>query len=198
MTKHRFSIRWLCESCSCTTPSICVHEMRVSPMFKTVTTGLSIAPLPISHFRWGWDSNPWVPLMLHYILPPHRQNLPMLSLRPKKPPDSLSRFNTSANKSMRFCRNPMLSTSSAMINTRYCTSFRLETKFGYIWKMSVLHGHIGSSSHFVMGLTLSWRLWVAMILSSILHPSLAYTQCSMLTSFGHISHHYWTPKRLQN
>jgi hypothetical protein len=63
--------------------------MRVFPMFNTTTTGLSIAPPTIAHFRWGWDSNPWVPLMLHYLLQPHRKNLPMFSLRPTKPPDSL-------------------------------------------------------------------------------------------------------------
>jgi hypothetical protein len=51
----------------------------------------------------------------------------MFSLRPTKPPDSLSRFNTSANRSRRFCRNPMLSTSRAMINIGYCKNFRLET-----------------------------------------------------------------------
>jgi hypothetical protein len=114
-------------------------------MFNTVTTGLSIAPPTIAHFRWGWDSNPWVPLMLHYLFPPHRQTLPMFSLRPTKPPDSLSGFNTSANRSRRFCRNPMLSTSNAMINTGYHTSFRLETKSGYICRRSISQGPIGSS-----------------------------------------------------
>jgi hypothetical protein len=167
-------------------------------MFSTNTTGLSIAPLVISHFRWGWDSNPWVPLMLHHLLQPHRQNLIMFSLRPKKPPDSLSRFSTSANRSMRFYRNPMLSTSNAMIKTRYRTSFRWETSFVYICRKRTLQGPIGISSHFIMGLTLSPRLWVAIILSSTLHPSLYCTQCSMWTSFGHIFHHYWTPQRSQN
>jgi hypothetical protein len=133
--------------------------------------------------------------MLHYLLPPHRQNIPMFSLRPKNPPDSLSRFNTSANRSRIFCRNPMLSMSNAMINTWYRTGFRLETTFGYIFRRSVSQGPIRSSAHFSMGLTLSLRLWVAMLLSSSLHPSLSYTQCSMWTSFDHIFHHYWTPQR---
>jgi hypothetical protein len=65
--------------------------------------------------------------------------------------------------------------NSAMINTGYRTSFRLETKFGYICIRSISHGPIISSSHFTMGLTLSPRLWVAMLLSSTLHPSLACT-----------------------
>jgi hypothetical protein len=119
-------------------------------MFNTVTTGLSIAPLAIAHFRWDWDSNPWVPLMLHYLLQPHRQTLPMFSLRPTNPPDSLSGFNTSSNRSMRFCRKPMLSTSSAMINTGYHTSFRLETRSGYICRRSILQGPIRSSAHFTI------------------------------------------------
>jgi hypothetical protein len=131
--------------------------------------------------------------MLHYLLQPHRQTLPMFGLRPTKPPDSFSGFNTSANSSMRFCRNPILSTSSAMINRRYRTSFRLETSFGYICKRIILQGPIRSSTHFSMGLTPSPRLWVAMILSSTLHPSLVCTHCSMWTSFSHIFHHYWTP-----
>jgi hypothetical protein len=58
----------LCTSCTCTNLSIHVHGIRVSPMFNTVTTGLSIAPPSIAHFKWGYDSNIWVPLMLHYLL----------------------------------------------------------------------------------------------------------------------------------
>jgi hypothetical protein len=69
----------------------------------------------------------------------------MFSLRPTKPPDSLSGFNTSTNRSMRFCRNPMLSTSNAMINTGYHTSFRWETRSGYICRKNALQGPIRSS-----------------------------------------------------
>jgi hypothetical protein len=154
-------------------------------MFNKATTGLSIAPPSISHFRWGWDSNHWVTLMLHYLLPPHRKNLPMFSLRSTKPLDSLRRF----------CRNLMLSTRSAMINTGYRTSFKWETRSGYICRKSALQGPIKISTHFTMGLTLSPRLWVGIILSSTLHHSLACTQYSMWTSFNHIFHPYWTPQR---
>jgi hypothetical protein len=171
--------------------------MRVSPTFITVTKGLSIAPSSIAHFKWGWDSNPWVPLMLHYLLQPQRQTLPMFILRPTKTPDSLSRFRTFANRSMRFSKKPMLITSNSMINTGYRTSFRLETRFGYICRKSILQGPIGSSAYFFMDLTLSPRLWVAILLSSKLHPSLACNQCSMWTSFDHIFHHYWTHQRSQ-
>ena len=126
-------------------------------MFNTVTTGLSITPSAISHFKWGWDSNPWVPLMFHNPLQPHRHNLPMFSLRLKNPPDSLSGFSTSTNRSMRFCRNPMLSTRNAMINTGFHTSFKLETKSGYICRRSISSSPIKISIHFAMGLTLSPR-----------------------------------------
>jgi hypothetical protein len=119
-------------------------------------------------------------------------------VRLTKPLDSLSRFNKSTNRSMRFYKNPLLSTSNAMINTRYHTNFRWDTSFGYICRKSASQGPIESSVHFSMGLTLSLRMWVKMILSSTFPHSLACTQCSMWTSFGHIFHHYWTPLRLQN
>jgi hypothetical protein len=121
-----------------TTLSILIYGMRVFPMFNTTTIWLSIAPPTIDPFRWGWDSNPWVPLMLHYLLEPHRKILPMFSLRPTKPPDSLSGFITSTNRSMRFCRKPMLSTSNTMINTGYCISFRWEIRSGYICRKNTL------------------------------------------------------------
>jgi hypothetical protein len=167
-------------------------------MSNIVTKGLSIVPPSIVHFRWVWDSNPWDPLMFHLLLPPHRKNLRLISLWSTKPPDPLRRFNTSANRSKRFCKNPMLSKSNAMINTWYHTGFRLVKKYGYICRRSISLGPIGSFDHFVMGLTLSPILWVAMILSSTLHPSLVYIQYSMWTSFGDIFHHYWTPLRSSN
>jgi hypothetical protein len=92
----------------------------------------------------------------------------MLSLRPTMPPESLRGFSTSANSSMRFCRKPMLSTSNTMIKIGYLTSFRLETRSGYICRRSFLQVPIGSSAHFAMDLTASLRLWVAMILISTL------------------------------
>jgi hypothetical protein len=121
-------------------------------MFNTTTKWLSIAPPTIAHFRCGWDSNPWVPFMLHYLLQPHRKNLHMFNLKPTNPLDSLSGFKTSANRSMRFCINPMLSTSDAMINTKYCTSFRWETRSGYICRKIALQGPIGRSVHFIVDL----------------------------------------------
>jgi hypothetical protein len=162
-------------------------------LFRTV----AFAPA-ITHFRWVWDSNPWDPLMFHSLLPLHRESLPLISLQLTKPPDSFSGFITSTNRFKRFCRNPMLSTSIAMINTGYHTSFRLVTKFGYICKRRVSPGPIGSFTHFAMGLILSPRLWVVMLLSSTLHPSLVYIQYSTWTSFDHIFHHYLTLLRSQN
>jgi hypothetical protein len=167
-------------------------------MANIVTTWLSIVPPTIAHLWWVWDSNPWDSLMLHFLLLPHIQNLPLINKRSTKPQDSLSGFITSANRSKRFCRNPMLSTSSTTINTGYHTSFRLATKSSYICRRSVSSGPIRSFDHFVMGLTLSPRLWVEMILSSTLHPSMVYIQYSIWTSFSHIFHHYWTPLRSSN
>jgi hypothetical protein len=118
MAKQRSSIRRLCTSRTYINLRIFVVRMRFFPMFNTTTTWLSISPTAIAPFRWGWDSNPWVPLMLHYLLQPHKQILPMFILRSKNPPDSFSRFTTSSNRSMRFSRNPMLSTSNTMIYTR--------------------------------------------------------------------------------
>jgi hypothetical protein len=62
-------------------------------------------------------------------------------------------------------RNPMLSTSNAMINIGCHTSFRWETRFGCICRRSTLQDPIISFIHFVMVLTPSPRLWVTMILS---------------------------------
>jgi hypothetical protein len=50
-------------------------------------------------------------------------------------------------------------------------------------------------SHSIMGRTPSPRLWVTILLSSTFPLSLACTQSSTWLSFGHISHHYWTPQR---
>jgi hypothetical protein len=53
MARQRSSIGLLCTFCACTTLNIHVHAMRFFPMFNIATTRLSIAPLAISHFRWG-------------------------------------------------------------------------------------------------------------------------------------------------
>jgi hypothetical protein len=124
MARKRSPIILLCTSYTCITLSIHINGMRFIPMFNTTTIGFSIAPPTISHFRWDCDSNPWVPLMLHYLLQPHRHNIPMFIQRPTNPPDSLRGFNTSTNRSMTFCINTMLCTRTTMINTRYCTCFR--------------------------------------------------------------------------
>jgi hypothetical protein len=186
--------RMTVQSYACITLNIRVHGMRVFPMFNTTTTRLSIAPPTIVPFRWGWDSNPWVPLILHYLLQPHRQILLVFSLRPTKPPNSLSKFSSSTNRSMRFCRKPMLSTSSAMINIGYRTNLRWETRSGYICRNNALQGPIGSSVHFTIGPTLSPRLWVTMLLSSTLPRSLDSTdvQCGPPTT---IFSTIWTPRR---
>jgi hypothetical protein len=61
---------------------------------------------------------------------------PMLRLRLIKKPNFLSESNTSNNNFMIFYRNPMPSTSNAMINIEYHTIFRWEIRYGYIFKKS--------------------------------------------------------------
>jgi hypothetical protein len=164
-------------------------------MFNTVTTDPYIAQPTTTPFRWGWDFNHWVTWRLHYPLRPHRKNHPMLKPNPTKQPGSLNKSNTYTNMFKIFCRNPMPSTSSAMINTWCPTSFRWAIKFGFICRNNSLQDPIRSFIHSVMDLTPSPRLWVIIILSSTFPPSLACTQCLMWTSFGHTFHHYWTPQR---
>jgi hypothetical protein len=77
----------------------------------------------------------------------------------------LSESNTSNNKFMIFCRNPMPSTSNATINIEYHTSFRWEIRYGCICRKSTSHDPIGSYAHSDMGLTPSPRLWVRIILN---------------------------------
>jgi hypothetical protein len=83
----------------------------------------------------------------------------------------------------------------SFFNIGYHTSLRLAIESSYIFKRNVSLGPIKSFSHFVMVLTLSPRLWVAMLLSSTLHPSLVCIHYSMWTFFSHIFHRYWRPLR---
>jgi hypothetical protein len=106
------------------------HGMRVFPMLNIAKTKPYIAQLTTTPFRWGWDSNHWVPLMLHYPLWPPRLTHPLLQMNLKNPPGSLSGSNKSANSFSIFYRNPIPSTRNAMINMRCHISFRWETKFG--------------------------------------------------------------------
>jgi hypothetical protein len=148
----------MCVSYACTTPNICEHVMKASPIFK-------IAQSTIDPLRWGWDFNHWVPLMSCFPLHRHMHNHRMFNIRPTNPKSLLNRLSTSSNRSMIFYRKPMLSTNNFMINIRYRTSFRWETRYGCIYRKSTLQDPIRSFVHFVMDLTPSPRLWVTMILS---------------------------------
>jgi len=79
-----------------------------------------------SPFLVGLGFQPVGPIDVSLTLAPGIHTLRMISLQSKNPQYSLSRFITSANRSRRFFKNPMLTTSSDMINIGY--SFRLETK----------------------------------------------------------------------
>jgi hypothetical protein len=164
-------------------------------MFNTARIEPYIAQPTTTPFRWGWDFSHWVPWMSHYPLRPPRKTHPMLKLKLKKELSSLNGSGTSTNRFMIFYRNPMPSTSNAMINIACHTSFRWETKFGFTCRMNALEAPIGSYVHFSIDLTSFPRLWDTILLSSIFPRSLACTQCSMWISFDHIFHHYWTPQR---
>ena len=114
----------------------------------------------------------------------------LAQLKLTKPPSSLSGSNTSTNRCRIFYRNPMQSTSNAMINIECHISFRWETKFGCTCRKNALQDPIESFTHSVMGYTPSPRPWGIMPLSSTFLLSLACTQCSTWISFDRISHHY--------
>jgi hypothetical protein len=132
--------------------------------------------------------------MLHFPLRSPRPTHLLIQLKLTKPPGSLIRSSTSANRFRISYISSMTSISSAMINIRFHISFRWATKFGCTCKKNALQDPIGSSVHSVMGHTPSPRPWGIILLSSTFLLSLACTQCSMCISFPLISHHYWTPQ----
>jgi hypothetical protein len=132
--------------------------------------------------------------MLQFPLRSPRLTPILLKLRLTKPPDSLRGSSTSTNRFRISYKSLMTSTSSGMINIEFHISFRWATKFGCTCKKNALQDPIGSFAHSIMGRTPSPRLWGIMILRSTFLLSLACTQCSTWTSFGLISHHYWTPQ----
>ena len=122
--------------------------------------------------------------MLHFSLRSPRPSHLLLQLKLTKPPGSLSRSSTFANRFRISYISPMTSTNNTMINVGCHISFRWETKFGCTCRKNTLQDPIGSFAHSVMGRTLSPRLWGTIILSSTFLPSFSYTQCSMWISFA--------------
>jgi hypothetical protein len=113
--------------------------MRVLPMFNTVTIDPYITQPTTTPFRWGCDFNHWVPWMFHYPLHPQKHNHSMRKPKLKKPPGSLNESNASPNRFRIFCRSPIPSTRSAMINIVCHTSFRWEINFGCTCRKNTLH-----------------------------------------------------------
>jgi hypothetical protein len=168
--------------------------MRAFPISNIATIEPYIAQLATTPFMWGWDSNHWVPYMLHFPLWSPRPTHLLLQLKLTKPPGSLIGSNTSANRFSMSYRSLMTSISTAMINIGSHISFRWVTKFGCTCRKNILQDPIGNFAHSVMGRTPSPRLWGIMLLSSTFLLSLACTQCSTWIFFSLISHHYWTPR----
>jgi hypothetical protein len=133
--------------------------------------------------------------MFHFPLRSPRPTHLLLQLKLTKPPGSLIKSSTSANRFRISYRSPMISTRSTMINIECHISFRWATKFGCTCRKKALQDPIRIFSHSVMGYTPSSMLWGIMILSSTFLLSLAFTQCSTWISFTLISHHYWTPQK---
>jgi hypothetical protein len=132
--------------------------MRVSPMYNTTTTRLSIAQPATTPFKWAWDSSHYVPLTSLCHLWLLRKIQLMSILRMTRQTTSLSTFNTSTNRFMTSWIEPMLSTSSDMINIRCHRTSRWATKCGCICKRST---SLDPTTSFVcsnMGRTLSPRL----------------------------------------
>jgi len=199
MAKLRSYIEWSYMSFACRIQNTLTHGVRFFPMSNIATIDPCVSQLAIDPFRWGWgwDSNHWGPWMLHYPWWPPRLTRPLSHQKLTKTPDSLRRYIKYTNRFRIFYIILMPSTSSAIINIGCNISFRREKKFGYTCKKNALQGPIGSFLHSIMVLTPSPRLWVEMILTSTFPLSMAYTQCLMCLSFGHISHHSWTPQRQQ-
>ena len=83
----------------------------------------------------------------------------MLILRMIRPPDLLNKSSTSANKSMKFYKKTIPSTS---INVTGTGSHRWVKRFGLIFRKRGSHDPIASFFHFNMGHTPSPRYYVRM------------------------------------
>ena len=105
-------------------------------MYNTFITELSIAQPSTYPFRWGWDSNHYVPL----TYPCHLQLLKLIrlmsNLKLTKRTTSSNAFNTFANRFMTYLTKPMLSTSNDMINIGCHTTSRWVKRCGYICRRS--------------------------------------------------------------
>ena len=134
-------------------------------MSSTATKELSIAQLAIVPFKWAWDFNHCVPLMLQFLLQLHRQNMHMFNLKLIKPSSLLDAFSTFVSRFMVSWINSILSTNNIMTYIRCHRSFKWVTRFNCICKMNSLQNPIGIFDHSDMGLTPSPILWVTMLSS---------------------------------
>lgn len=113
---------------------------------------LSITQLSTTPFRWAWDFNHWVPLMLHFPLQLHRKKLYMFNLNLKKLPSLMNEFNISMRRSMIYYKKLILSANDAMINTQCHTNFKWEIRFGCIYRRNTLQMPIISFTNLLWNL----------------------------------------------
>lgn len=132
--------------------------MKDTLMFIISKTKLSIAQLATSPFRWGWDSNQYVPLMWSYHLQLLNQIQLMSSLKLTRITNSLSTFSTSTNNSMTYWIEAIPSMSNIIINIDCHISSKWVTKFGYVCRRSALLDSTTSFAYFAMVQTPLTRL----------------------------------------
>jgi hypothetical protein len=134
-------------------------------MFNVATKEPFIALLAKTIVRCAWGSNHWPQLTYFFPLHLHRKSPPMLKTRLIKKLNSLNVSITSNNKFMISCIKLMESINNATINIRFHTSFKWEIRYNCIYGKRTSQDPIGISTHFYLGLTLSPRLQVKIILS---------------------------------
>lgn len=161
-------------------------------MSNTNTTDLFTAQWAIAPLRQGLDFNHYILLMWPYHLHLLRKVRLMSNSKPTWLKISLSTFPTSTSRSMIYLTEPILSTSSTMINIRCHVSSTQAKRFCYICIRRASLDPIECFTCSDMGHTPSPRLQGTMPLSSSIHHSLVApcVQCTppwaiLSTIIGH-------------
>jgi len=150
MAKQRSSTRWLYTLCACTTQSIHAHGMRASPMSSTAITELPTARLATAFFQVSLRFQPLCPIDVAIPFATTKVDLAHVQSEANKADIFIEQIQPSSKRSMTYWTEPMLS-------TRYQTSPRWATKFGYICRRSASLVRTTSFTHSNMANTPSPR-----------------------------------------